>query len=78
MSDPHNHNVPTADPKEITFFNSISDLWWGSKNLLHYFNSLRVPLVRDGLVETGFVNKEKISSIKPLEGLRILDVGCGG
>ncbi|KAF2905556.1 hypothetical protein ILUMI_00623 [Ignelater luminosus] len=77
MSSSHD-TVPTADSKEVAFFNSISDLWWGSKNLLHYFNSLRVPLVRDGLIDTGLVKKKFVNSSKPLEGLRILDVGCGG
>ena len=38
----------------------------------------RVPLVRDGLVGTGAVSAELRLSARPLTGLRLLDVGCGG
>lgn len=71
-------NSVTADPNEVSFFNNFGEQWWTRNLPLHYFNSLRVPLIRDGLIDTGFVKEQYINSPKPFEGLRILDVGCGG
>lgn len=42
---------------------------------LHSMNSLRVQFVRDGLANTGVVGS---TACLPLEGVKILDVGCGG
>ena len=42
---------------------------------LHSFNPLRIKLIRDGLANTGH---QEIKPSKPLTGLNILDVGCGG
>ncbi|XP_034252727.1 ubiquinone biosynthesis O-methyltransferase, mitochondrial [Thrips palmi] len=41
-------------------------------------NSLRVPLIRDGLFQTGAADSHKKNTPRPLEGLQIVDVGCGG
>ena len=41
-------------------------------------NSLRVPLIRDGLISTGCVPKDQIRMPTVLAGLNILEVGCGG
>lgn len=38
-------------------------------------NPLRVKFVRDGLTNTGH---KIINPTRPLEGVKILDVGCGG
>lgn len=46
--------------------------------LLHSMNNLRVPLVRDALINTGVANKENVDTPQPLLGVSILDVGCGG
>ncbi|XP_071439761.1 ubiquinone biosynthesis O-methyltransferase, mitochondrial isoform X2 [Hetaerina americana] len=45
---------------------------------LHSLNKLRIPLVRDGLVNSGRIDMKKAFSGRPLEGIKILDVGCGG
>lgn len=42
---------------------------------LHALNPLRVQFVRDGLANTGIKAK---TPYLPLEGIKILDVGCGG
>lgn len=42
---------------------------------LHAMNPLRVKFIRDGLANAGF--KETNPSL-PLEGIKLLDVGCGG
>jgi len=45
---------------------------------LHSMNRLRVPLIREGLINSGVTNLDLAFSDKPLAGMRILDVGCGG
>ncbi|XP_074600477.1 ubiquinone biosynthesis O-methyltransferase, mitochondrial-like [Brevipalpus obovatus] len=49
--------------------------WWSDpKNKpLRSMNQLRVPLIRDNLLAGKPINNDK-----PLSGLKILDVGCGG
>lgn len=41
-------------------------------------NALRVPLIRDGLIATSLVPQGQIRSPQVLNGLNILEVGCGG
>lgn len=40
-------------------------------------NGVRVPLIRDGLISTGTIDSQKINRANVLEGVRILEVGCG-
>ena len=40
---------------------------------LHKFNPIRITYVRDNIIKT-----LKLEDKKPLENVRILDVGCGG
>ncbi|CAG9768712.1 unnamed protein product [Ceutorhynchus assimilis] len=71
----------TIDPQEIALFEKLTANWWDSQGPLkplHAMNTLRVPLVRNGLINQGVVSKENIYSCTPLKGLSILDVGCGG
>ncbi|XP_034948811.1 ubiquinone biosynthesis O-methyltransferase, mitochondrial [Chelonus insularis] len=68
----------TIDNKEIVHHGKLSNLWWdkqGQLRPLHAFNPLRIQFVRDGLKNVGW---EELNPSKPLEGLKILDVGCGG
>ncbi|CAH2006458.1 unnamed protein product [Acanthoscelides obtectus] len=44
---------------------------------LHSMNKLRVPFIRDGLVNSGRI-RDKIKTPTALEGVSLLDVGCGG
>lgn len=45
---------------------------------LHLMNKLRVPFIRDGLLNTYNMDQAVKEGPTPLEGLRILDIGCGG
>lgn len=68
----------TLDQEEVNKFSLLAELWWdeaGEFEALHSMNELRVPLIRDALI-----NKQSTSynSTQPLKGLRILDVGSGG
>ena len=68
----------TLDEDEVRKFSKIADSWWdenGEFVALQRMNDLRVPLIRDGLMRNAV---EANSSSRPLQGQRILDVGCGG
>lgn len=71
----------TVDAREIEQFQKLTAEWWdefGPTKALHSMNRLRVPFIRDGLINEGAVAQENIDKPTPLEGLSILDVGCGG
>jgi polyprenyldihydroxybenzoate methyltransferase / 3-demethylubiquinol 3-O-methyltransferase len=64
--------------KEIEHFEKDAINWWDENGLwgiLHSFNQVRVPFVVNGLIRTGKVNGEVESA--NLNGMKILDVGCG-
>lgn len=42
-----------------------------------FFFLKRVPFIRDGLTATGRTDKQNIHSAKPLENVKILEIGCG-
>ncbi len=68
----------TIDPGEVEKFSKIADEWWdpfGKFKPLHKFNPVRLAYIRDAAcMHFGRDSRAK----KPLEGLRVLDVGCGG
>ncbi len=68
----------TIDPSEIEKFAAIADEWWdpfGKFKPLHKFNPIRLAYIRDGVcAHFGRDRRAK----KPLEGLRLIDIGCGG
>ena len=68
----------TIDPAEVEKFAAIADQWWdpfGKFKPLHKFNPVRLAYIRDGAcAHFGRDRRAK----KPLAGLRLLDIGCGG
>ena len=68
----------TIDPAEIEKFTAMADEWWdpfGKFKPLHKFNPVRLAYIRDAAcAHFGRDRRGK----KPLEGLRLLDIGCGG
>lgn len=77
----------TVDTDEITRFNHLASGWWdsthgGENAALHAMNRLRVPLIRDALIRQRATMlkspSQALDSAAPLEGMTILDVGCGG
>jgi len=68
----------TIDPEEVEKFSAIAEEWWdpfGKFKPLHKFNPVRLAYIRNGICEHfGRDSHDK----KPLEGLRLLDIGCGG
>lgn len=69
----------TIDEEEIRHFTALSSLWWdegGEFEALHSLNELRIPLIRDALMNQKSLDQYRAD--KPLEGFWILDVGSGG
>jgi len=70
--------APSVDPAEIDKFRGMAADWWsptGKFAPLHKFNPVRLGFIRDNAVSHF---GRDTASRTPLEGLRILDVGCGG
>ena len=70
--------TPSIDPEEVAKFSAMAAEWWDTKGKfkpLHKFNPIRLGFIRDTACEHfGLDNSVR----KPLKGLRILDIGCGG
>jgi 2-polyprenyl-6-hydroxyphenyl methylase/3-demethylubiquinone-9 3-methyltransferase len=68
----------TVDPAEIAKFEAMAAEWWdptGKFKPLHLMNPVRLDYItRQIAAEYG----RELSGPKPFEGLRILDIGCGG
>lgn len=65
---------------DVEHHSTFSEDWWdplGPMKGLHAFNTIRVPLIRDGLIATGAVQDGKLNKRNVLEGVKILEVGCG-
>jgi len=68
----------TVDPAEVARFAALAEEWWnpaGKFAPLHRFNPVRLQLIRDRLA--ALAGRDPLGD-KPLMGLRVLDVGCGG
>lgn len=68
----------TVDADEVAFFARIADSWWDPKGPfkpLHQLNPTRLLYIRQQ-VEAHF--GLEAGANKPFEGLRLLDIGCGG
>ncbi len=69
---------PTIDPQEVARFERMAKDWWdprGPMRALHKFNPVRLAYIRDAACRR-FGRDAR--SVRSLDGLRILDVGCGG
>ena len=67
----------TINKKEIEKFSKIAEEWWdphGKFKPLHKFNPTRISYIKESIINS-FKLKEKV---KPLEKVKILDIGCGG
>src|ERR687893_534750 len=68
----------TIDPAEVARFERIAETWWdpkGPMGTLHKFNPVRLAYIRDAAAARFGRDPRSPPS---LEGLAILDVGCGG
>jgi 2-polyprenyl-6-hydroxyphenyl methylase/3-demethylubiquinone-9 3-methyltransferase len=70
--------APSIDAREVANFAAIASEWWradGKFRPLHRLNPARIGYLRDRLL-AHFGRPP--GGRRPLEGLRILDIGCGG
>ncbi len=68
----------TIDANEVAFYSRLADTWWDREGPfwpLHQLNELRTAYILDKLCRQ-FGRDSTID--QPLNGLRVLDVGCGG
>lgn len=68
----------TIDPDEIARFEKVAAHWWdlsGPYKALHALNPARIAYLRDQIC---YHFGRPVEGKAPLEGLRILDIGCGG
>jgi 2-polyprenyl-6-hydroxyphenyl methylase/3-demethylubiquinone-9 3-methyltransferase len=69
---------PSIDVEEVERFSALAESWWdpkGSMAPLHRLNPVRLGFLRQTLA-THFDRDAR--SLRPFQGLRILDIGCGG
>lgn len=68
----------TVKPNEIAKFEAMAEEWWdtqGKFKPLHMMNPVRLDYITQQ-VSAEFARD--LSADRPFEGLRILDIGCGG
>ncbi|MDQ0510522.1 bifunctional 2-polyprenyl-6-hydroxyphenol methylase/3-demethylubiquinol 3-O-methyltransferase UbiG [Ancylobacter amanitiformis] len=68
----------TVDPREVERFAALAAEWWnprGKMGVLHKFNPVRLGYLREKIVQHFGRDSRQM---RPLEGLRLLDIGCGG
>jgi len=72
------NNNNTINPEEIKHFAKLADTWWnpdGPFKPLHNLNPIRLEYIKNRICEHF---SRDFNSLKPFEGLRLLDLGCGG
>lgn len=76
-------NDASVDPQELARFAKIGDQWWdarGPQRALHRLNPVRIKYLRNLLCAhfPDGANPRNRNAEKPLSGLRLADLGCGG
>lgn len=68
----------SIDPADVARFSAIAAEWWDPKGKfapLHKFNPVRLAFIRDQCL---YRFQRDPKARRPFEGLRLLDIGCGG
>jgi 2-polyprenyl-6-hydroxyphenyl methylase/3-demethylubiquinone-9 3-methyltransferase len=68
----------TINKEEIQKFSKLADEWWDVKGKfkpLHMFNPIRIEYITENIKQHFKLDNKKTSY---LDGLKILDIGCGG
>jgi 2-polyprenyl-6-hydroxyphenyl methylase/3-demethylubiquinone-9 3-methyltransferase len=82
QSQTHPH-AASVNPEDVERFNRLGELWWdkkGKMGILHDINPIRVQYIRDHarrFLPRDGANGDRHGE-RPLEGLTIADIGCGG
>jgi 2-polyprenyl-6-hydroxyphenyl methylase / 3-demethylubiquinone-9 3-methyltransferase len=72
------NTASTVDPAEVAKFEAMAAEWWnpnGKFKPLHMLNPCRLDYITTQIASEF---DRDLSGPKPFEGLRILDIGCGG
>ena len=70
--------MTTINKEEIQKFSNLADEWWdvnGKFKPLHMFNPIRIEYITENIKKFFKISHKKTNI---LEGLNILDIGCGG
>src|SRR5881397_293072 len=68
----------SIDPADVERFSRIAAEWWDPKGKfapLHKFNPVRLGFIRDQAL---YRFQRDPRARRPFDGLRLLDIGCGG
>lgn len=68
----------SIDPTEVETFSRIAAEWWNPRGKfapLHRFNPVRLAFIREQAL---YRFNRDTTARRPFEGLRLLDIGCGG
>ncbi len=71
-------NLSSIDAEEVARFEAMAESWWdtaGPFKPLHRFNPARLSFVRDRAVAHWARDP---ATLRPLDGLAVVDIGCGG
>ena len=69
--------INTINKKEIEKFSKIAEEWWnpsGKFKPLHKFNPIRISYIKNNIIKSFKLQNKR----KPLDKIKILDIGCGG
>ena len=69
--------MTSVNKKELDKFSNMANDWWdpeGKFKPLHKFNPTRIKYIKENIINN-FKLKNKF---RPLSGINILDIGCGG
>jgi 2-polyprenyl-6-hydroxyphenyl methylase/3-demethylubiquinone-9 3-methyltransferase len=70
--------APSLDPSEVEKFSKMAAEWWNPKGkfgVLHVFNPVRLQFIKEQVCAR--MGRDPLERY-PFEGLRFLDIGCGG
>ncbi len=71
-------HLSTLDPAEVEKFSKLAAEWWnpkGKMGVLHKFNPVRLAWIKEQVcARLGLDPMQR----EPFQGLRFLDIGCGG
>jgi 2-polyprenyl-6-hydroxyphenyl methylase/3-demethylubiquinone-9 3-methyltransferase len=70
--------APSIDPGEVAYFENLAHRWWDAEGPfwpLHKLNAFRVDYIRERLAVALGADP---GAERPFQGVRLLDIGCGG
>lgn len=73
----------SVNPEDVARFNRLGELWWdksGKMGILHEINPIRVNYICDHVRRFLLNDPTALNEggPRPLDGVRIADIGCGG